>query len=997
VGNLPLHFRSTDILRGCIQLLRRFVDASTVSLYLPPSSGTVSEPLILHDGDGPPVSELSDLETAAAFSNSYNGEGQQDENSAAPQLLHRISSSSPGGLLIRVSAHQSILAARSNDDGLPEPTRRETDTGEGGTAEHPGIWIGLRLKDGQQPRIPTALKDLASSPEFSQWRDWLVALAAALALHSQQVSAAMDDPVSGVPGRVQFEALLAQAVVTATSRSRSCTLLLVNPDDFDVVNEHFSRNAGDLVIREIADRLTSLTRATDVVHRYGGAIFTVVLPETDLENGTLVAKNLCAKLTEGAYLEGAVRLGFSIGLTEYAPGENGDAREASPELIQKADRALHAAKKAGGGRVVPWGEDVEVDETESLDRLSGIFTANLAKDYRNMLLLWDTVGIISANPDPDNLAVQVVERLRTAFKPDRAALFLYNADDDLLPVAVRTSSTSPGASENALPLNSAQKQLLDRALNTTEPVVYTDEDGSESVVSWAVPLVSQGVRLGCLYLDGGRVVMSLEHADQLFLKALSDQLAAALNHARLAALDRTRQEEQRSLLRAELNDLRRALGQARLVSRSSQMESVLDTIRRVAPTHATVLITGKSGTGKELLARTIHEMSDRKDKPFVVVDCGAIAATLIDSELFGREKGAYTGAEERARGRLAEADGGTVMLDEIGELPVEVQSKLLRFVQEKQITTVGGTRAVQVDVRLIAVTNRDLLREVEARRFREDLYHRLNVVSVESPSLRDRPDDILHIAEHFLNLYSVQYQKSVRRFSSKAEAGMLAYNWPGNVRELQNRVMKAVILSEGGDIDLGALGIDSTEGSPTAPEEVPAIPPARTPKSAPDIPAPPDSTHPRPAKSAWTTLVETLERQIDSAAGNGRRGAVPLGRWLDEDLVREAWEASNSVYSRGADFLGIPETTYRRKVTRVLADAEAGLSPRSSEWNTVRPLLADWLRSDHTRGDNRLNAARQELLTMVAGRIPNEPSFAAALMGVTPVTYRSWLVKHGLD
>ncbi len=1007
MGDLPLHFRSTDILRACVRLLRSFVGATTVSLYLPPSSGGLREPLLLHDGEDPPVAEFVDIDAAAEFSHRYRRE--QGYTGVDPkQLLWKIDSSTNGGLLIRVRPPGSIPGLDPTEHGEPCPTRRTTDLEGGVPVDHPGIWIGLRIKDGDHSGIRTLLDEKASPREFGRWRDWIIALGAALALHAQQVSAMIDDPVSGVPGRVRFEDLLVQAVEQAVNRKRPFTLLLVNPDDFDVVNEHFDRKTGDAVIREIAGRLTELVRTTDVVHRYGGAIFPVVLPDTGLDNGTLVAGNLRSKLTEGAYFRGAVRLGFSIGLTEFIPAAYDDAREVAMELFRKADRALHVAKKTGGGRIVTGGVDDDNDETGSHDRLSGIFTADLAKDYRNMLLLWDTVGIISANPNPDDLAIQTVERLKAAFKPERVALLLFNGENELSPVAVRISSSAPGDPKDSLNLNKAQKLLLKKALSATQPVEWTEKGTGQgaSVISWAVPLVSQGTRLGCLYLDGGDVAMALEPSDLLFLKALSDQLAAALNHARLAALDRSRQEEQRSLLRAELSDLRRALGQARLVSRSAEMESVLTMVRRVAPTEATVLITGESGTGKELLTRTIHEMSDRREKPFVVVDCGAIASSLIDSELFGREKGAYTGAQESARGRLAEANGGTMMLDEIGELPLEVQSKLLRFVQEKQITTVGGTRSVEVDVRLVAVTNRDLRREVEAGRFREDLYHRLNVVSIESPALRHRPGDILHLAEHFLNLYAVQYQKGVRRFSREAEAGMLAYGWPGNVRELQNRVMKAVILSEGGDIDLGSLGMETdTEAPSTVPERQQPAPAGRTgtdsiaagDEAPPAMPAASGSGSPLPAESARAALANALDRQVQLAAARGGRGAVPLGRWLDEDLVLEAWNATSGVHSRGARMLGIPETTFRRKISRVLTDAESGLSPRSPEWDTVRPLIADWLRSDLTAGENHLEKARLNLLSIVAERIPKQPSLTAALMGVTTTTYRSWLAKHGLD
>ncbi len=984
MSELLFNLRSTDILRGCVRLLRNLVGAEAVSLYLPASPEDLNEPILLHEGDDDPVAELADPGAAAEFCSRFGvGDGQEDTEHHH-QVFRRVSSSSTGGLLIRVSPPLSVL--QPGTPGEPRPSRRAGDLTDG-PPTLPGIWIGLRGADNGRLRLPASLRDLASSPELGQWWDWLISLGAALALHARQVSSVIDDPVSGLPGRGQFETRLTRTVEQGGKLNRSFTLILVNPDDFEVVNEHFGREAGDMVVREIANRLVSLVRSTDVVHRYGGAIFTILLPDSGLEDGVLVAEKIRSGLAEGAYLQGTVRLGFSLGLTAFTPEEFDDAQTVGMDLFRQADRALHVARESGGGRIVTWGPDADLEEVANIDRLSGIFTADLAKDYRNMLLLWDIVGIISANPDPEDLAAQAIDRLQAAFKPERMALFLNNSGEaEPEPVAIRNSLSIPEAERNTLALNRDQKRLVREAFDSDEPMerTCTGEQQDEPVVSWAVPLVSQGAHLGCLYMDGGQVAMTIETSDLLFLKAFAHQLAVALDHARLAALDRTRQEEQRSLLRAELNDLRRALGQARLVSRSPEMDSVLATVRRVAPTTATVLITGESGTGKELLARTIHEMSERKDKPFIVVDCGAIASTLIDSELFGREKGAYTGAQERARGRLAEADGGTVVLDEIGELPIEVQSKLLRFVQEKQITPVGGTRTREVDVRLIAVTNRDLASEVKAGQFREDLYHRLNVVAMESPALRHRPDDVLHLAEHFLNIFALQYQKGIHRFSSEAEAGMLDYDWPGNVRELQNRVMKAVILSDGSELGIETLGIGRAAG----PDDTPAQPAYPFPAAAPET-GPQDGS----TESTWNALAAALGQQVRSAARNGRRGAVPLGRWLAEDMILEAYEASGRVYSRGAVTLGIPETTFRRKAARILGHSESGLLPRSADWSNIRPLIAAWLRSDLTDNENRLDMLRNELLARVAEQSGDQTSLAAALMGVTAATYRSWLEK----
>ena len=211
-------------------------------------------------------------------------------------------------------------------------------------------------------------------------------------------------------------------------------------------------------------------------------------------------------------------------------------------------------------------------------------------------------------------------------------------------------------------------------------------------------------------------------------------------------------------------------------------------IHTVAPSEATVLINGKSGTGKELVARAIHNQSQRKDGPWVAVNCAALTESLLESELFGHEKGAFTGADKRRDGRFLQADGGTLFLDEIGEISLLMQVKLLRAIQQREIQRVGGDATLKVDVRIVAATNRNLLDEVAAGRFREDLYYRLNVVSIQVPSLQERSEDIPLLAEHFLKVFGERNRKDVKGFTPKAMDMLIKYPWPGNVRELENAV-----------------------------------------------------------------------------------------------------------------------------------------------------------------------------------------------------------------
>jgi two-component system response regulator GlrR len=233
---------------------------------------------------------------------------------------------------------------------------------------------------------------------------------------------------------------------------------------------------------------------------------------------------------------------------------------------------------------------------------------------------------------------------------------------------------------------------------------------------------------------------------------------------------------------------------ANIVARSSKMRAVLDMVSRIAKLDSTVYIHGESGTGKELVAKAIHLASDRKDEPFIALNCAALPETLLESELFGHEKGAFTGAVKQKPGRVEEADGGTIFLDEIGDMSRPLQAKLLRFLEDGSFTRVGGNQELKVNVRLIAATNKDIVEAIRQNQFREDLFHRLNVVQFRPPPLRERGSDIVPLADHFLRTFCLTLNKPGKTFSIGARNELMSHHWPGNVRELRNAVERAVIL-----------------------------------------------------------------------------------------------------------------------------------------------------------------------------------------------------------
>ncbi len=292
------------------------------------------------------------------------------------------------------------------------------------------------------------------------------------------------------------------------------------------------------------------------------------------------------------------------------------------------------------------------------------------------------------------------------------------------------------------------------------------------------------------YSSVNDAVESIQHGAHDYLtKPLDfDRLRLALERA----LDHTQVEKKKQEKPSDLPEL-----ESNIIGSSPPMIELLEMVRYVAPTEATVLVAGESGTGKELVAESLHRNSERKDGPFVKVNCAALAESLLESELFGHEQGAFTGADRRREGKFLQADGGTLFLDEIGETSPAMQVKLLRVLQEQELERVGGEETIKVDVRVIAATNRNLEEEVAAGNFREDLYYRLNVVMITVPPLRERKEDIPRLVQHFVNVFAGKNRRTVEKITSGCMDLLTQYPWPGNVRELENAIERGVILMRG--------------------------------------------------------------------------------------------------------------------------------------------------------------------------------------------------------
>ncbi len=302
---------------------------------------------------------------------------------------------------------------------------------------------------------------------------------------------------------------------------------------------------------------------------------------------------------------------------------------------------------------------------------------------------------------------------------------------------------------------------------------------------------------------------SVETAVDALKKGAYDYLIKPLDFDELKlALNRAMEH---SSLRKENLQLRENLGtlfdRRSIIGRSEIITNLLDTVAQIAPTEASVLLTGESGTGKEMIAGAIHFNSMRKEGPFIKINCAALTETLLESELFGHERGSFTGADRRKEGKFKQADHGTLFLDEVSEMSLAMQVKLLRVLQERELTRVGGEEVIKVDVRIIAATNRDLLQEIEAGRFRDDLFYRLNVITLNVPALRERREDIPLLAHQFLTMFAEKNRKPLKGFTPQAMDHMLRHDWPGNVRELMNSIERGVVLSRGEYLDTPDLAL----------------------------------------------------------------------------------------------------------------------------------------------------------------------------------------------
>jgi len=409
----------------------------------------------------------------------------------------------------------------------------------------------------------------------------------------------------------------------------------------------------------------------------------------------------------------------------------------------------------------------------------------LARTLSTLLKISSAIGSMR---DIDSLQWQLLAMLFDVIPAERGAILLLDSSTGEFSAPVAWDRAAGPDHPVHLSRVLAQRVVEERisVLDYEEPPITATVDSPQAsgLSLLCVPLATPTRPLGLIYLDTRNPATRFSNDDLQLLSAIAGLASVAIENAR--QFESLGSENQR--LRAEVQL------QHDMIGRGPRMRQVYQFIERVAPSDSTVLILGESGTGKELASRAIHLNSPRKSRPFVALNCAALTETLLESELFGHERGAFTSAVCQKKGLLEVAEGGTVFLDEVAELPPTLQAKLLRVLQEREFVRLGGTSSIKLNVRFIAATNKDLQKAVTDEKFRLDLFYRLNVVSITMPALREHPEDIPLLTDHFVSRYSTRSNRKVRGLSPAARASLAQYDWPGNIRELENAVERAIVI-----------------------------------------------------------------------------------------------------------------------------------------------------------------------------------------------------------
>ncbi|MCA8922493.1 MAG: sigma 54-interacting transcriptional regulator, partial [Planctomycetes bacterium] len=605
------------------------------------------------------------------------------------------------------------------------------------------------------------------------------------------------DPLTNLFNHTFFTAQLETEIKRALRHSRPLALLKVNVDRFKLVRELYGAKTGKRVIREVAQLLLRHVRDVDIVARYFGDEFEVLLPDTDQRGALLTAERIreAAESFRFEHDQERVELTLSMGVAVFPH----DAKDRDA-IICRADEALYHARSRGSNSVFSFGASEEVlgegnAELRELDQLM------LTREGRTILSM--VQRLVNQELDIDHVIELVTGMVVEATRGERGFIMLKGGQDGQFRFRHGRNIDDKVINSPELKIsNGIAREVAEtgRAIHVSEAL----EDGRfkdfKSVMDLnlrsilCAPIKHGDDVLGVIYVDHNQVARNFSQEDLNFLEAIADRVAIPLHNSKKLRETEDRLAMAEARLRSQSAQLQTKYAYDTIVGRSEEMQRVFKLLDRIVETTHSVVIHGESGTGKELIARAIHYNGPRKNKPFVAENCAALSETLLEAELFGHVKGAFTGADRDSKGLFELANGGTLFLDEIGDMSERMQKKLLRVLQEGEVRPVGGKRVFHVDVRIISASNKDLKKLVQERKFREDLYYRLNVITVNLPPLRERSEDVVLLVEHFL----AQHEEagSPRRLDRETMQHMLSYDWPGNVRELENEVNRLVAMSD---------------------------------------------------------------------------------------------------------------------------------------------------------------------------------------------------------
>ena len=839
--------------------------------------------------------------------------------------------------------------------------------------------------------------------------------------HKQLVS----DPLTKLNARGQLLQKLNQL-----ADEHTVVLCLIHCSEFQQINKKQGSAVGDELLNEIASQITACTRDDDTISRLGGALFAVACATNSVKEAEVLGNKVQQYLQQYPYLieqsdDGMPsKLTFNVGVAvvEFEEPNNADIDKAMVTM-NRAEQALQAAQTNETSAVVIWQASKFSVNAEQFNYLGGIFTSDTMTNYRNMLLLWDISSIIADEFDFEKLVQHVIQRLANTFDFNIAGVWRAPINDQVgkaLCFEVDESANITALSASKVFVNKTIEQQISLAIDTKkqQELVFNQES------YWVLPLEINTD--DCFFIMGDPSRFVLTHDTKVLIHGFVRQIGKALRRSQLEEELSKKLESQNARLADELKELKGGLTSSALVYKSPVMQSIMKQTQRAASADTTVLITGESGTGKEKLINAIHTLGPRRDKPLIIVDCGSIPETLIESELFGYIKGAFTGAQKAATGKIQEADGGIIVLDEIGELPLQMQPKLLRFVQEKHFTPVGGTKVINVNVKIVAVTNRDLSLEVERGRFRKDLYYRLNVVTLNNPPLRERGDDMSLLAQHFLNKFSKQFDTDKKYLSADTLKKMQAYPWPGNVRELENKLMQATLLSENQEISMAELNLEHDLISPQDNAPIEMIDNADDADAGvTDLTAysnltiddeklelesgrPPAVLHSvdnKPSPTVLNFVANTQGNQqatiINTFFTKLQESALAflteihlqpafmhcsLGNMLEDELLVMTYQSCEGNMRDLATRMQLPTSTARRRVNKILLNLHSQPTEKPASWENIRHCIAP-VANGEILVPECLDSIKQVLLAAIMQSQPDNMSKAAALLGVSEPTF----------